>query len=533
MSNSINCLKHKDTKIYGHVASVFAVALGVLVLAVVTIQPLKLDHDVSYYAAAGRIVAQGQEAYTHYIEANPPGPVLLGQASFLLSEQFGTPFDQTHKYLLLSVQFFALVVALSVLLPLLRTAGSAGWVLVIGLSLSMLLITPETGRREYLGSVAMVPWGLAALLAWNRLRPARPISLLAGALAGTALIVKPHFALIALAVGMFDLVRAGGRPWRLTIETWAALAVSMALYAWFLTTYPAYLSEIVPLARDTFSRLQPGPVSAAASLLDPRLLLALAALAAGLGIMLIMDRNGRWTHPAAGLAAGVGLAAAAMVAVQGFGLHYHRLPLNILVMLCLIGMIAWAIGQAAARSPRRWMLVPALLAAAVLTAERARHFPQTPHRTTVMEHPLTRAMTPETPGAPVLMVSPSVAPAAQILPFLDVRWSGVSAVHWPIPALIRQNGQNGISNPPTEEVRARLESWYRDRILARFEALPPVRVGIDVTPHLRWFARPGFDLLAWLRADPRFDAAWREAGLHPLGDPITYGRRQMQVYVAR
>jgi hypothetical protein len=171
-----------------------------------------------------------------------------------------------------------------------------------------------------------------------------------------------------------------------------------------------------------------------------------------------------------------------------------------------------------------------ILLCVALAAYLARPFLHQPPRTQFAEHPLTEAMTPDTPGAPILMISSSVRPTGLIFPLIDASWAGVSLVHWPIVTLIRQDGCYATEAHVPEARRVELADWYRSRMADRLAAAPPERVAVDVSNYLRFFEDSDFDILAWLREHPDFDAAWRAGRLEPNGDPVEIDGRRFQLY---
>jgi len=505
-----------------------AVAAAVTLLAAAVLHwPAALNLDVSYYASVGKAAAQGQTLYHEYLEGNPPGPVRVAQVSHALSALLHTPFDQTHKSVLFALHSTLYLLTLAVLWPRLRGAGAGGPVFAAGLGLVAVLLTPDLGRRDYIGPLLMLPWAAAIVMAWVGPRPARALAGPVGLAAGLAMLFKPHFAALALAIGLVDLVRARGRPGRLLAESWIALAVCLASYAWFALAAPVYFTEIIPFALETFGRLSPGAEVALQRMVRTEWLTGgLVLIAAGAPVVGATDRRNIWLRPLALLAGLAGGAAVALYAVQGFGLGYQLLPFRMLVFVLLFALGAWAV------SARRagWLRVGGLLFCAALAAYLARPFFNLQPRTYIAEHALTQAMTPDTPGAPVLMVSPSVRPAGLIFPFIDATWAGVSLVHWPIVTLIRQDGRYAVQAHVPEDRRVVLADWYRGRMAARLAAAPPERVGIDVSDHLRFFEESDFDILAWLREHPEFDAAWRAARLAPHGAPVEMDGRRFQIY---
>jgi hypothetical protein len=340
---------------------------------------------------------------------------------------------------------------------------------------------------------------------------------------------KPHFAALALAIGIVDFARARGRTGHLLAETWIALATCLVSYAWLALTAPTYFTEIIPFAQETFGRLSPGPIEAFRQLARAQWVLGgLLLMVVGAVVVRVADRDNLWLGPAVLIAILACGAALAVYVIQGFGLSYQLLSLRVIVFTALFALGSWAFARI--RTP--WMRAGGLLLCTALAAYLTRPFFNQPPRTHFAEHALTSAMTPDTPGAPILMISSSVRPAGLIFPFIDATWAGVSLVHWPIVTLIRQDGRYAVEGHVPEGQRVQLANWYRGRMADQLAASPPERVAVDVSDYLRFFDDPGFDILAWLREHPEFDAAWRAAGLEPYGAPVEIDGRRFQVYQA-
>jgi hypothetical protein len=154
-----------------------------------------------------------------------------------------------------------------------------------------------------------------------------------------------------------------------------------------------------------------------------------------------------------------------------------------------------------------------------------------PTRVDLQRGALFQAMKPDKSGESLMAISTSIAPFAEMMTFFDARWSGASMVLMPIPALIEQDGRYGIAKPLPEDIRVKWSGWFRKKVAARLAAYPPDRVAVEITPKPYFFDNAGLDMLAWLREDPDFDAAWRAANLAKTGEPITWDYRIYQMYL--
>lgn len=506
--------------------------IGAGLLAASLHRVIGIDHDVAYFLETGALLADGRVLYDDIVDFNTPAAARLGWVSVLLAKGLGTPADLTHKAFLIVLLALASGLALAMLGGS-RMRAVRGWaVLAFGLPVVLLLGTAELGRREHLLFAGILPWALAVVLSGGGvdLPRARALRIAAGLLAAGALFLKPHFVLIGAALGVVDLVRAGGRPGRCLLETWTAGAGTLALYGGFLAINPAYLTEMVPFSLDTYARYRFDTGRVVAWFFGPEHLAYFSAvLIASLLVLRRGDRLGI-TALAAGLAVATSAGAAAVL--QGMGFRYHRLPVDLLAMTVSVAVVAAVLARPIAR---RWLtLVGLALALATLWVNTYRIQSEiriNGLRAEHAAHPLVQALRPERQDAPILVVSPAVSPAVT-LTFLQTGWAGATISHFPIAALIEIDGVTAISDPPPPEVQARHAAWFRARMLKSFEASLPEIVAIDVSPIPIFFERDGIDILRWLRADPGFDAAWRRARLVPAGSPIDLNGFKFQIYRA-
>jgi hypothetical protein len=142
------------------------------------------------------------------------------------------------------------------------------------------------------------------------------------------------------------------------------------------------------------------------------------------------------------------------------------------------------------------------------------------------------ALRPPHPGDAVLIVTTDISMAAETLTLLDAKWSSAFISHFPIATLIRQDGRDGREHPLPQEKRERWTNWFRDKMSEKFCGQLPVRVVVETTWKPIFFQNGGFDMLAWLREDPAFDACWRAARLVETGEPFELQHHSYQAYAA-
>lgn len=506
--------------------------LAVFALAVLIHAPLKLDHDVSYFLASGRILNQGAQLYVDWVDFNTTAPSGLGRFSAWLAPILHTPLDITHKATLLSLILLGLGTAFAAALPVLRQPGPRRWVLAIGVPLVILFATPDVGRREHLMSVGILGWVISILLASSGARRPMPVAILAGVVAGFAIYMKPHFIFIAVAIGLVDLLRAKGRPDRLLISTWIAAGVSIALYAWLILANPDFLRVIMPATVDLYTPLALGWRAAAAQLTNATL--PLTALLAATYILLRSEAD---KPPATAFAAATAflISAAAIYIQQGHAFFYQRLPFDIGLNLAAVSLLAWGLGNGhrGAGSPRRIVgIAVSGLVLAIAFSSQLGAILRYAHRDSISSLPLVAALQPADPNDSFLFITVDVPPAAEIMTFIDGRYAGAFVSHFPIATLMHQNGRDGLFKPLPKEKQDKWTPWFRAKVADRFCAELPKRVAVDVGENGHFFENKGFDLLAWLREDPAFEACWIASGLQPAGEPTLASGWTYQVYAS-
>lgn len=504
-------------------------AILVIVLAAALQWPRALDHDVSYYASVGKLVSKGMPLYSEYLEVGPPGPVIIGQISYYFSQLMQLPFDIVHKYLVFGLQAAIFIASLIILRPVMaRLATSSATMLALGLGITLLLVTEDFGRRDLVGPSLMVPWALTLLISWRGFPKTGWLDFPVGIAAGLAMMMKPHFALLALSIGIVDLVRTRGNIFRLLRQTWIAFFTCILSYALFLYMYPFYVSDIVSFGFETFGRMQADLSFVVGALLNKKII-GLGGLA-GLGalVFLFLSEDRRWFWPILFMAILCLASAIALYFVQSFGMLYHQLPVLIIAYLAIFSLLTWAAG------PSRHFLMRAgawtICAGFVLYGCNLAL--KSPGREDILRNPLLTLMQPVGPEESVLILSTSVVPAGQIYPFLDANWSSVSLVHWPAVALIYQNGEYAIDNPPEESTRQELAETWRKAMAERLRSHPPKIVAVDVSTRIRFFRKDGFDLLAWLRENEEYNDAWERANLSDSGEVVELnnGFRKFRIY---
>ena len=286
----------------------------------------------------------GARLYVDLVDMNPPLIVLLNMAAVLFARQFGLPEILTYRLGCTAALLAVLLLAARMLRRLLPEELALRRVIVLLLAFALFnLVGQDFGEREHLILALLVPYLLlAAARATGRELPTAE-ALLIGLLAGSAFALKPHFALLWLAVESYlRLSRraAWGRVWPET----ATIAAFLALYAAAIILWaPGYLQ---------LARLLAGPYTRFLYVPFWQLLLrGPGALITVFALLTAAALRRHTRHPELldvfALGALVCLVAGA---AQQKGFSYHFYP-SLALAIVVLGLVAWGSRE----SLRNWV----------------------------------------------------------------------------------------------------------------------------------------------------------------------------------
>lgn len=243
-----------------------------------------LNADVAWLLDAGSRWFQGQRLYVDILEPNPP--LIFYDMAVLTAGTWSKP---------------AFLAGVCVAIYISCLWCERRWIAFAALSIPALL---PFGQRDHLALITVLPYLVARQPTWR---------MGAWMFAGAAL--KPHLLLIPLLAAL----------WRRQVDTAVlSLLALVGVYAAFIATvHPAYLVEMVPLARETYS----GVIGEAGYFYEIALILVVLVtnrrlpIAGGiLGALLSYALQGKFWYyqlvPAAGLAVYQGLAATTLKAAN-------------------------------------------------------------------------------------------------------------------------------------------------------------------------------------------------------------------------
>ncbi len=339
-------------------SAVIWLIVGILVCAVAVALRVALPFnvDVSWLLIVCERVLDGQNLYRDNLEINPPMATAVYMVAVMLARLLGARAELITLVLI----FILIAMSLTVTWRLLRGSRLSGRTAALPLAVwaaALLAILPmyDFGQREQLALLFLLP----ALAVMVRRAHGEVISpgaiLIAGIGAAITMCFKPYF---ALGVGAAVFAAAAtARQWRIVIapENWIAGVLVVAYALWVYVAFPAYFTEIYPVANDVYRLLT-----------VPRLMLALSGattlwLGAVFATLLLQRRRSVDPALVVLLAASLGFAMSYFVQSRGYG--YHAYPMVALALMALGYAVATfePAGQKIGRQQLVWSIVAAML----------------------------------------------------------------------------------------------------------------------------------------------------------------------------
>lgn len=314
-----------------------------------------LPGDTSWLITVCERMLAGQALYTDINELNPPMSAWLYMPWVWLAPHIGLSAETLIKLATLATCLGSIVASGRILERAGLVRNQTTWLLVATAALILAPAYTFTQREHF--AVAFVLPILACIASRDAGAPARPWAIIvAGVGAGFAVAIKPHFALAILApVALMVASRRSLKP-AFAPECLIGAAVFLAYAVAFLTLYPGYVLDMLPLVTEVY-----GPNR------NPMRILLLApfTIVAALCLVAWLARDGLDLRPLPRtlLAATVGFFAAYLV--QGRGWPYHLMPAFTLAAIgfCLS---AFSPGRNEPRNPVRRLLVTVTTALATV-----------------------------------------------------------------------------------------------------------------------------------------------------------------------
>ncbi len=464
-------------------------------------------HDQLWLLLAAARIGPHTDPYGPLVfESNPPLALWLSGLVVALAHVFHLSFTVTFK---LSVILLAGVSALlcARLVHLRQRPITDRWYLsFLFLLISGVLPARDFGQRDHILMLLVLPYLLAAALHLAGKSLSSPQRWALTLLAALGLALKPHQALIALAVELTLLLNARPRHPRL-LEPALFLASAATYLLAIQTLAPTYFTQVVPALRSTywaFGTLPP------AQLLRASFQLQILLVAALTFVLLSRPKS-----PIAVIFLAAGLAADLAYALQGTGWYYQQLPALSFLTLALAAQLLRS--KVLRRlQPPSWTLpaisVLALLALTLTFVFSHFHLDPTQPFPANIEQPqpipdpaFFRNLPPGTPVATLTTsVDDSVLPAFRYHLVLAQRYPHL----WLLPAILRNQSGPVPSHriPPArlQQLDLQQHRFLVEDLIRWHPTLLLVERCQDSTIHCQVLEDRHDNLLAFFLRDPAF-----------------------------
>ena len=224
-----------------------------LIAGVAYLTAVPLNHDVGWYLFLSERVVDGADLYTDIFDINAPFVTYFVVPAVWVSRAIGTPLVPTFYLYVTTLLAGGLTLSWALLLQL-KDAYPALRPERMFLALafvSFVLPLPIFGQREHLLFVFVTPYLLAAAIRAERRPIATSVALCAGIAAGAAMLLKPYYPAVWMAVEvyLFFTARSGGN-WR-RAETLGVVTVGVIGTGLAFAFERDYV-QVVAVALDTY-----------------------------------------------------------------------------------------------------------------------------------------------------------------------------------------------------------------------------------------------------------------------------------------
>jgi hypothetical protein len=462
-------------------------AVAVLACAVALRSAYPLNHDVAWFLYVAEGLLAGGELYRDFVGTNAPMASLSLLPAALLARAGLSPYTALCVLtMVLALLSCGLCLGLAA-----QWQGPRRWrTWASAILLTAFLILPgyTFGQREHLFTILIGPYLLCLALRVAGIPVPARLAVMAGAMAGIGVGLKPHFVLIAAAAEMALLLRLQDLRRLFRPESLALAVCACAVVAEVFLFHLTYVFDILPGVVATYDGFNNPDLIAFSLVVYLALLWALSAAPAAAPVRDIL------------LFAVAG--ALLSFVLQGKGWYYHGYP--IVFLLFLLGGAAMA-GKATARVG----IALTLMVAASLVIAR----PPDPDDTDEMT-----VLLLATPGS-FYIADSRVYPGFPLATTLQKPWASRFAFLMGLPAFVKAEASGDDSLAPWAD---KLRSDIAEDIARRRPAV--VLAPSDTA--LMQSLPPGFDIIAWLSEDAGFAAAWAAYRADGKADNYLVYRRQ-------
>ncbi len=482
-------------------------------------------------------------------DSNPPLIVWLSAIPVSLAQYLHLPPTSIGKLLTL----LALLLSANLSLRLLRhtaplTRAQTLWLTFAAICIFTVVPARDLGQRDHLTAILCLPYILAATITRSDSSstltptapqtppaPRLPLRILIGLLAAIGIGLKPHQALIPIAVELTRILTIQFSPASLREPRWrlglteilrpepTTILLSSAAYLLLIHRYaPAYFTLALPTLHDTYWAI--GHLTPLHLLAEAPQLHLLAAITLAL---VLTSRSRRPPAPAALihpeplrrpilLLLAAALAATLAYYLQGTGWYYQQLPaISLFAAALALHLLDY---PAHLRIPTSPWLPRAIAAIAVLALALTAHFtsyPFTPDRAFAIFSPDPAFFRDLPPGTPIAILSTSVDDTMMPVARYHLLWAQRTNNLWTLPAILRSENsaapRHTISPARLADLDRQQHAWMVEDLNQWQPRLVLVARCQAPEVHCQELEDRHDNLLAWFNRDPAFRTLWQQS----------------------
>jgi hypothetical protein len=497
-------------------------AVGVAGMACLIALLPAAGHDQMWGLYMARLVRHGAKLYgPELFESNPPLIVWLSMVPSAMAEWLHLPETAVGKLLVVGIEAGVAVVCLRLLRTLWGGVVPKNVLWALGfVYVAVVGVMParDFGQRDHILALLCLPYVLAAALDAEGLAISRWVQVGIGLMAGVGLALKPHQALVPVAVEGVLIWLRSRRVGRVDLgslgraEPWVILGCGMAYVGAVRVFAGDYFSQVVPVLREAYWAF--GGLGWVGLVRESVQLHVLA------GVVLVAFFVWRRASALVVLLVAAGVAGTVAFYLQGTGWYYQQIPALSFFALALSFLAIEVAGTREWEMPR-WAPMAAgglCLLALGLTTHFA-GYPFTEARSFPIDVPDASFFVGLAPGTPVATLTTTsdytVPPVFRYGLTMAQRYPHL----WMMPAILR--GESGLGR--LDAVRlASLEETQHRAMREDFARWRPKLVLVercqDPAVHCQVLEDRHDDLLGWFLRDAGFRAEfegyryWRSVG---------------------
>lgn len=509
----------KDSRTVAHLPFLIAAALALLL---VSAQPI--NHDVAWTLVAGRKLLDGAAFGREIFDFNLPWVYYVSAAAVGIARLTAiTDIQALTGLIVLLSSGSALLIH-----RLLGTPDQASFRYPCTLSFFVVaMVAPgyDFGQREHFIFVLMAPYLVAIALRCADRRPWVRDAGLVGAMGGVAILFKPYWALLPLALEVYLAVRKRRHWMPIRPESILfAMTSAMGLVATLLLA-PNYASEMVPLGMRTYWAYSL-PFNAGPTII---ICLPIALVAAPALTMALARRRTSTSFPAfAAVALVAGLTGTAIWAGQGKFFEYQAMPVKCVALWAGLASIGYGVASRADEKPSRRLFPHGLPAAAVVALVLGGGF------LGLRWNSVSDAMRAQIAAVEVALgdgpvrslyaFSTSIPPAFPLVNELGATWPVRLQCLWPLPAVVRPG-------PLSTELKAAIGAQLLQNVVDDLVSAPPDAVLVETSARKQALEGLKFEFLPWFAQSSEFQRLWEK---YELRDTVSAPNgRSFQVWRLR